>query len=339
MRDATRRDAQFEKLNALGKFAAGLAHELNNPAAAVLRSLDDVRHRLDNRGRMTAALLSCGIPAPCVTRLETLRRGAIAAPDVELDELTRSDREESMAAWLSSVGVDEPWMRAPAFVDAGLDENALEQALTDVPASAVGTALAWLETGLTAQRLIGTAEQATARISNVVELVKVYTNMDRPLDMVDVDVHTGLESAIALAAQRIRDRAVTVERDFAPILPRIRAVPGDLNQVWSNLLDNALDAVPTGGSGRVRVHTCVDEGAVEVLFADNGTGIPADLQDRVWEPFFTTKDVGQGIGLGLDIARRIVVDEHGGQLLLESVPGDTRFTARLPLTTIGTFGA
>ncbi|MDQ3811942.1 MAG: ATP-binding protein, partial [Chloroflexota bacterium] len=164
-----------------------------------------------------------------------------------------------------------------------------------------------------------------------------YTHMDRARDMVDIDVRDGLESTLALFATRMREKGVTLERDYAHALPRIRAYPGDLNQVWSNLFDNALDAVAPG-TGRISVRTGVEEGAVVVEIRDNGPGIPPELQDRIWEPFFTTKDVGSGTGLGLDVARRIVVDQHGGQLFLTSSPGDTRFTVQLPLTTVGTFG-
>ena len=159
--------------------------------------------------------------------------------------------------------------------------------------------------------------------------------------MTDVDVHEGIESALALCASRVREQRVTLVRAYADALPRIRAYPGDLNQVWSSLLDNALDAVAAlpPGTGRVVVRTAVEDGAVVAEVRDNGPGIPRELHDRVWEPFFTTKDVGQGTGLSLDIARRIVADLHGGQITLASAPGDTRFTVRLPLTTVGTFGA
>jgi signal transduction histidine kinase len=156
-------------------------------------------------------------------------------------------------------------------------------------------------------------------------------------DMADVDIREGLESALALLSSRAREKGVALVRDFAGDLPRVRAYPGDLNQAWSNLLDNALDAVPAG-TGRIVVRAGEEDGMLVAEVRDNGPGVPADLHERVFEPFFTTKDVGEGAGLGLDIARRVVVDLHGGELTLSSVPGDTRFTVRLPLTTISTFG-
>jgi signal transduction histidine kinase len=305
----------------------------------ILRSISEVRRRLDDRGRMTAELVRSGISPEAVLRIDALRSEvARLRPTLpRLDALARSEREDAMAAWLAEAGVADPWLVAATFVDAGVDEAALARVLGDAPADARRAALSWLETSLAAQTLFASAEQAAERIASLVESVKAYTHMDRARDMVDVDVHQGLESTIALFATRLQEKGVILEREYAHALPKIRAYPGDLNQVWGHLIDNALDAV-VPGAGRITVRTGVEEGAVVVEIRDNGSGIPPELQDRVWEPFFTTKAIGKGTGLGLDIARRIVVDQHGGELVLTSSPGDTRFTVRLPLTTISTFG-
>jgi signal transduction histidine kinase len=165
--------------------------------------------------------------------------------------------------------------------------------------------------------------------------------MDRAQGLVDVDVHAGLESALALLAGRAAERGVTLVREYAPALPPVAGYPADLNQAWGALLDNALDAAatPPSGRGRVTVRTAVGDGAVLVAVGDNGPGVPPALVERIWEPFYTTKPVGQGAGLGLDVARRVVEDEHGGQLAVASEPGATWFTARLPRSTVATFGA
>lgn len=340
VRDATRRDAQFEKLTALGKLAAGLAHELNNPAAAAQRSAAQARQQLDAMGRLMASLTAARVTADAVIALDALRSSAVAGRSAlpALDAVTRADREETLAAWLGEAGVRDPWISAASFVEAGIDEAALARAMTLVPSGARVAALAWLAAGIAADALLATIEGAAARISHLVGAVKAYTNMDRAREMEDVDLSEGLESTLSMLAHRIRDKQVRLVRDFAPTLPKLRAYPGDLNQVWTNLIDNAIDAVAPG-TGCVAVRTAAEDGSVCVEIRDNGPGVPEELRDRIWEPFFTTKDVGQGTGLGLDIARRIVADQHGGQLSLASVPGDTRFTVHLPLTTATTFGA
>ena len=345
VRDATRRDAQVEKLVALGTLSAGIAHELNNPSAAVIQALSDGRRRLDERGGLTAALLEAGLTPEVVRRLEAVRMRAGArmatgdgAAGASLDALERSDRHDAMCDWLATAGVSHPWIRAATFVDAAVSKAELADALGGAPAAAAVVALEWLEAGIAAQALVHASEDAAQRIVALVDLVRAYTHRDRMREMADVDVREGLATTLALHAGRLEARGVTLTTRHAGELPRIRAYPGDLNQAWGALLDNAIDAAPPG-TGRIVVRTAEEEGAVVVEIRDNGPGIPPELSERVWEPFFTTKDVGQGVGLGLDVARRVLVDLHGGELTLTSVPGDTRAIARLPLTTIGTFGA
>ena len=354
VREATRREAQLEKLNALGKLSAGLAHELNNPAAAVMRATGDANARIDERGEITALLIEGGLSGEAVRRLDALRRAAPAARfrtvldggaigeggergEVSaLDALDRSDREDSLARWLREVGVPDPWISAAFFVDAGIDQAALENGLSGVPAPAHAVAVHWLETGIAAQSFFREADAAMHRITRLLDALRTYTNRDRMREMIDVDIREGIESALALLDGRARSKGVTIRRVLDAV-PRIRAYPGDLNQVWANLLDNAIDAAPSR-TGVITIHTHVEDGVVVAEFRDNGPGIPAELSERVFEPFFTTKDVGAGPGLGLDVARRVVVDMHGGEVTLTSSPGDTCFLVRLPLTTIGTFG-
>jgi signal transduction histidine kinase len=338
VRDATRREAQVERLLALGKLSAGIAHEMNNPVSAILGSLADADRRLRHRGELVIELVRCGASPDALQRLEDLRAAAVP-PDESLDPVTRSDRLDAVDAWLRDAGLAQPWAYAATFVDAGFDVPALAAATTDLSEAARPAALRWLESGLALESLFTTAERAGSRVTEIVEAVKGYTNRDRGGDMSDVDLRHGLDATIALFATRFRDRGTLLTRELATPLPRLRAYPGDLNQVWSHLIDNALDAVaPLGGAGRVVVAAWPEDGAVRVEVRDNGPGIATELQERVFEPFFTTKPPGHGTGLGLDIARRIVTDLHGGELCVESKPGDTRFIVRLPLTTVATLG-
>ena len=335
VREATRREEQYERLAALGKLAAGLAHELNNPATALRRSAAEMRAKLDALGRLAVDLAAAGVGAEGWCALDDARRAALASPaGAMLDPIAQSEREETIADWLEATGVDEPWVSAATFVAGGFDVPGLEAATANVPRSARATALSWLEAGVAADALARGMEEAAGRISKLVGEVRSYTHMDRAREKEEIDVHTGIESTLAIFAHQLRDKQITLVRDFARDLPRLRAYPGALNQVWTNLLDNAIDAAPA--HGRVVIRTALEDTAVVVEVGDNGPGIPPDLLDRIWEPFFTTKDVGSGSGLGLDITRRIVVREHGGQISVSSVPGDTRFTVRLPIA--GTMG-
>jgi signal transduction histidine kinase len=338
VRDATRREAQVERLLALGKLSAGIAHELNNPVAAIVESFAEAGRRLHHRGELVAELVRCGASPEALERLEALRLSA-RAPNEATDPVARSDRLDTMDAWLRHIGFAEPWAYAATFVDAGFDVPALTAATAELPNAARPAALRWLESGLALEVLFTTAERSGLRIAEIVDAVKGYTNRDRGRGMSDVDLREGLEATIALFASRFREHGVSLVRELDMPLPRLRAYAGDLNQAWSHLIDNALDAVaPLGNKGRVTVGARRNDGSILVEIRDNGPGIPNELRERVFEPFFTTKPPGHGTGLGLDIARRIITDLHGGELSLESLPGDTRFVARLPLTTVATLG-
>ncbi|HEY7065447.1 MAG TPA: ATP-binding protein [Chloroflexota bacterium] len=318
---------QQEKMSALGRLSAGLAHELNNPAAAARRGAAQLREAVEQQ---QAASVAFAAAAPEYrSRLGRLQREladeqAAAAP---LAPLARSDRADALAAWLEARGVADAWDTAPALVDAGLDIPWLEGCAGKLPPDAVGAAIAWVATTVSVNQLIDVVERSSARISELVHAVKEYAYMDQAPKQ-EIDVHDGLENTLIMLGYKLK-HGVTVVRDYDRSIPRFCAYGGELNQVWTNLIDNAVDAM--GGRGTLRVRTARDDGRVLVEIGDSGAGISPELQSKIFEPFFTTKDVGSGTGLGLEVVWRIVVNRHHGDVRVESVPGDTRFQVRLPL--------
>ncbi|HEX2450122.1 MAG TPA: ATP-binding protein [Gemmatimonadales bacterium] len=322
---------QGEKRLALGRFAAGLAHELNNPASAARRGTAEARDRVDRLSRLAGALACTDVDPGVFADLDRLRdlgiRNRREAQGV--DPLDRSDAEERMADWLLQLGVSEPWVAAGTLVDARLGPDELDPVLARLSAEARPIALDYLEAHLSAAAALATAQHATSRIAALVEAAKEHTQMDRVQDVVPVDVRVGLDSTLALYAGRLADKGVAVSREYAEPLSPVRGYPGSLNEVWAQLLANAMEAVESG-TGRIRVGTRGELDRVIVEVADNGPGVPPELQERIWEPFFTTRP-GRHTGLGLDIAHRIIVDEHGGQIDLTCETGETCVTVRLPV--------
>lgn len=328
VREVTRHEELNEKLMALGKLSAGLAHELNNPAAAVRRSADDLQVRLVALRDRTIELIECGLSKAGICAAADLRAEVAARPRPELEPLAVSDRETEVAAWLEAHGVASGWRLAPTFVGAGFTVADLDTLPGRATPEVLPAVLLWLETGLGAQGLLGEIQAAARRISGLIDAVKAYSHMDDGLGREETDINGDLLSTLTMLAHKVGEKRVEVTTALAPDLPRIEAFAGELTQVWTSLIDNALDAVSPGG--RVVVRTGRENAHVRVEIQDDGPGIPAEILDRIWEPFFTTKPVGSGTGLGLDIAHRIVVRRHGGDLWVESRPGDTRFFVRLP---------
>jgi signal transduction histidine kinase len=319
---------QREKLVSLGALTAGLTHELNNPAAAAVRATSSLRTRIAGMRSKLALLAKADIDADALERLVQLQEDAVkrVADAPTLSPLETSDREDDMGSWLEDHDVDGAWELAPVFVAAGLTPDWMEQLPSVTGGDDLNGSVRWLAYGVETEMLMSEIEDATRRISDLVTAAKNYSHLDRA-GHEWVDVHEGLKSTLVMMTHRLR--GITLVKEFDRSLPKILAFPGELNQVWTNLIDNAAAAMQ--GSGTLTVHTARDGDSVLVEFADTGPGIPPELQRRIFEPFFTTKDVGQGTGLGLDISWRIVVNRHGGDIRVESTPGDTRFQVRLPL--------
>jgi signal transduction histidine kinase len=337
MSDRARNEEKYEqereKMSALGKLAAGLAHELNNPAAAIVRSTDALRTRLQSFTPIAVKLASCGLTGEHLQAAEELRKLAHErAKTVTLTPLERGQCEEEVGEWLEAHKVPQPWVLAETFVDVGLCQGDLDKWESAAPNGSIGNVLEWVEASLAADRLIDEIGEAGNRISELVASVKAYSHMDRGLGKQPTDLRVGLDNTLRILGHELKAKKISIEREIPDDLPTVFGYAGELNQVWTNLLDNAIDAVPEGG--RIRIEAIQDDGAVTVRIIDNGGGIPEEIRSRIFEPFYTTKPVGEGTGLGLDIVQRIVTHQHAGQITVDSKPGETIFTVTLPMTPI-----
>ena len=316
---------QREALVALGTLAAVLAHEINNPASAAVRSVGALRGSCDDLLASLQRLAAGSITSTQFVALDALRRSLDEAPAVAGVEL--AEREDDLSTWLSEHRVDRDWVLAPALAAAGADRAWCERVAQVLGDPALQAGLEWVASAATTSTLITEAQDATRRISELVAAVKSYSQLDRAT-VQQVQVTDGLESTLVMLGHRLRD-GITVRREYADGLPPVEASPGELNQVWTNLIDNAVDAMQ--GTGTLRVSVRADAHAVVVEIADSGPGMSAEVAAHAFEPFFTTKEVGQGTGLGLDISRRIIVERHGGDIAVDSRPGETIVRVRLPL--------
>ena len=328
-RNAAELVGQRERLLALGKLTAGLTHELNNPAAAAARATAALRERFAGVRHKLALLADGRIDGAVLQALTGLQEEFVArlATAGELSPLERADREDEVGDWLEEQGLGGAWELAGVFVAAGSGVDDLERLAAAVPGSFLEPAVRWLAYTVETETLVAEIAESTGRISALVDAAKQYSQLDRAPHQ-PTDLHVGLDATLTMLGAKL-GHGVRVVRDYDPALPRVPAYAGELNQVWTNLVVNALDAM--AGEGTLTVRTARDGDRALVEVADSGPGVPDELRRRIFEPFFTTKPVGQGTGLGLDVSWRIVVQRHGGDLRVVSEPGDTRFEVRLPL--------
>ncbi|VEP13995.1 Histidine kinase with cyclic nucleotide-binding domain [Hyella patelloides LEGE 07179] len=336
---------QQEKLAALGKLSAGLAHELNNPAAAGRRAAKQLNSAISNLQFQMLNLRGKHFSAEHRQLLKQLQAQALININkgLQLSPLEQSDREDILIDWLEEKGVNNSWEVAPTLVSGGIDKSCLENLTQSMEGDILSEALLWLEATLNMNGLVGEVEQSTSRISDLVSAIKNYSYMDRAL-LQEVDLHEGIDNTLKILHHKLK-YGVKVNQEYSANVPKISAYGSKLNQVWTNLIDNAIDAMDgkgelTGGNADgqsaystpvLTIRTSLENNCVLVEIIDNGSGIPSEIQPRIFEPFYTSKEVGKGTGLGLDISRRIIVQEHKGNIRFKSAPGCTNFQVRLPI--------
>lgn len=326
-RQFTTNDLHDEKLVSLGKLAAGLAHELNNPASAVMRGAKLLTESLDVSEDAARRLGAARLSDEQLAMIDELREMCLkAAPTVTRSTLGRSDREDELVDWLNDHGADERW--AGPLAETGVTTEALDELAHIVEGDVLTATIAWMSAGCNVRTLAGEIQSAAERIHQLVGAIKGFTYMDHAQTAEPVDIRQGIMDTLAVLGGKCRSKNVQCTLSLADELPLTVGVGAELNQIWMNLIDNALDAVSS--EGRIEIRAAQELDRVVVRIADNGPGIPAELQTRIFEPFFTTKGVGKGTGLGLDIARRMLT-RHNGEIALESAPGRTEFQVRLPI--------
>jgi signal transduction histidine kinase len=327
---------QREKLLSLGTMAAGLAHELNNPASAAKRASQNLISTLNEFDHHSAEMLK-----PSMFK-DPHRPGFLFQPirdiiniDLKLDSLSRSAREDELIDWMEDLGLDNAWDIASTLVSVGFTRDNLSAFSEQLLPEQVPNFLRWMHKEIEMRLLSQELNVSTTRISDLVTAIKQYSYMDQNLQEAQkVDLHEGINNTLLILNHKLKHKQIQVIKAYDEGLPPVSAFGSELNQVWTNLLDNAIDALSDGGTITIRTFidtTCIDTQAVAVEITDNGSGIPKEMQARIFEPFFTTKGVGKGTGLGLEIAHRIVVGQHKGDIELSSEPGHTTFTVYLPI--------
>lgn len=326
VRSVARADQHADKMQALGKLSAGLAHELNNPAAAARRAAAELKVLMDALPGTVGRLVGRGLSPDAV--LPVAEACSLAHHEERLSTLEMADREDALLDWLEDRAIENAWELAPQLNEAGITVSHLDAATASVPVDALEDVLAWIQQSTTATRLIGELHAASDRISDLVGSIKTYSHMDRSADKQPVDIEAGLRSTVTMLGHKMKAKNIAIEWAMENDLPAVHGFPGELNQVWTNLIDNAIDAMAAGGQLRLAAGALGP--MVEICVEDNGTGIPDDVLPHIFEPFYSTKDVGSGTGMGLDIVHRIVVHQHQGDIKVESEPGKTRFRVHLP---------
>jgi signal transduction histidine kinase len=320
---------QHEKVNALGKLSAGIAHELNNPAAAINRISSELSKRLNQNYILTEKLLVNNIRPVYIQNIsQFVNKLDTRVPKIKMTALERMDIEDNLNNWLEQKGITSNHQISETLAESGITEKDLDHLMPEVNQDAFLQILVWLENLLSSQRILKDLEEASSRISNLVGAMKSHVQMDRTNELQPTNIHDDIENTLTLLGYKIRDKNIRINKIFADNMPEVPAYIGELNQVWTNIIDNAIFALDK--NGELVIETSFDERNVNIKIIDNGCGIPQEIQSQIFDPFFTTKKVGEGTGIGLDLVKRIV-KRHEGDIKLTSNPGMTEFKICIPI--------
>jgi signal transduction histidine kinase len=331
VRDFTALQQQNEKMMALGKLSAGLAHELNNPASAIVRDSVSLIEHLRMEPQSFKKVIAIQMDATQVDAVndELFRLLALKdRPRLSLKEKTK--REEELTDWLDEHNVENSYDVAENFVDFGFGVDTLETFCKNIPANYCSPVFNWISNLLVTERMVEDIQESSRRIADLVTSVKTFTHMDRGSDKQYADIHTGIRNTLTMLGYKIKKGNITVVEDYDETLPPVKALIGELNQVWTNLIDNALDAMETNGKGTLTIKTEKNREFVQVFIIDDGPGIPQDIRSKIFDPFFTTKEMGKGTGMGLEVVQRIV-HQHNGSIKVKSSSGKTEFIVCFPI--------
>jgi len=331
VRNFTALQQQNEKMMALGKLSAGLAHELNNPASAIVRGAYSLKKHLHSVRKTFQDIVDIKISREDVEIVNNLIWGLLNEKEKPtLSMMERSDLEDDMVDWLDDHNISNAPDVAENFVDFGVSIEEVEEFLKHIPETYTDSVINWVNNNLVTEKMVQDIEGASKRIADLVGSVKNFTHMDQGHDKQYADIHDGIKNTLTMLLYKIHKGGIEFKKDFDKTLPPVKAMIGELNQVWTNLLDNALDAMEPAGKGILEIKTRRDKEFVEVSIIDNGPGIPDNIRSQIFDPFFTTKPIGKGTGLGLDVVTRIV-KQHRGSIKVNSVPGRTEFIVCFPI--------
>ena len=326
---------QQEKMASLGTLAAGLMHELNNPGAAARRAASQLRENLMRMHELSMKFKERDLTLEQKHCMFDLQKQALAIQQpIRMNSLDQSDAEEALAEWLESANIENAWKMAPTLVSVGINANVLECVRSEFDGASFNDAISWLEALVSSMQLVTTIEESIGRVTDLVKAVKTYAYEGKGQKQ-SIDINESIHATLLILAHKMREKEISVEKTFAPDLPVLHSECTGLNQIWTNLLDNSIDAVPQHGQIRIRTwaETKSDSGKSHtdlcISVTDNGTGIPLESQPQIFDPFYTTKPVGVGTGIGLGIVQRIV-QQYGGTIRFSSEPGNTEFVVRIP---------
>ena len=330
VRDFSRFQHQNEKLMALGKLSAGLAHELNNPAAAIVRSAESLQKHLGTVPEKFKKVISMEVNDEQIDYVNGLVFGKLKQGINKSESMmAKANREDELTDWLEDNGYGDCYMLAETLADYSFSADDMEGVKDFIGEKEFPAVMEWIDNVLTTEKMVGEIKDASKRISTLVNSVKEYSHMDRSGDYEPTDIHEGLRTTLSILNHKVRKNQVTILEEWDENLPKMAASPGELNQVWTNIIDNALDAMEETG-GQLTINTKKVGDMLNVRISDTGKGIPKDIQNRIFEPFFTTKDIGKGTGLGLETVQRII-ENHHGSIKVDSQPGKTTFEFCLPI--------